>query len=251
MPLDNQIAYIFYRLVIITDFHPYAFIPAIEITGINRLVLCIQRRKHLQRMYPHICHAVLYNLNIDTRLAVAVYLHPSNPLNVLQLPFHQPGIIQQFFIGNPVRRHGIKHPVHIPEIIHHHRRHSSGRQFRLGICHFPPQHVPFLFQLVRFHSTRQFNRNLGNIRHGLRLDVIDLPHRAYRLFQYVRHFQLHLMGGSARINRYHHRLLHFQLRIFELAHGDEGKHAANHQYGNKKLYQRPVIQSIFRDIHIL
>ena len=110
-------------------------------------------------MNSQIRHLILHHLDIDTRGSVPIDLNTTHTLNILQLSFHQLGIIQQLLITHPVGRYGIKHSIHVPEIIHHHgRTHSI---WHLGLCirYLSTQDIPFLLQLVRTHRTLQFHRD--------------------------------------------------------------------------------------------
>ena len=110
-------------------------------------------------MNPQIRHLILHHLDIDTWGPISVNFNSTHPLNILQLPFHQLGIIQQLLVSHPVCRYGIKHSIHVPEIIHHHGRAHSIRHLGLCIRHLPTQDIPFLLQLVRAHRTLQFYRD--------------------------------------------------------------------------------------------
>ena len=45
-------------------------------------------------MNPQIRHLILHHLDIDTRGAIPIDLNTTHTLNILQLSFHQLGIIQ-------------------------------------------------------------------------------------------------------------------------------------------------------------
>ena len=88
----------------------------------------------------------------------------------------------------------------------------------MGVVHLPAKHIPALLDIIVAHCAQQFYLYDGKVIVGVAFHIIYIAHGADALFQYVRHFQFHLMGGCSRISSYNHGEFHLYLRIFQLTH---------------------------------
>ena len=137
MPLDQEVTDVVDLFVSPVHVHPNPFFPAIEITGVNRFILPVQGHDYFCRMDTHVGHFVLQKLHVYARLAFAIHIHTAYPVNIQHGTTNQFGIIRHFLVIKAIGRHGIKHPVHVPEVVHHDGRLSPLRQLGLHTHDFP------------------------------------------------------------------------------------------------------------------
>ena len=119
MSLDQEITNIVDLLVSPVHVHPHPFLPAIEITGVNRFILPVQGHDYFCRMHTHVSHLIFQKLDVYTGLTFSIHVHTAHPVNIQHGTTNQFRVIRHFLIVKTIGRHGIKHPVHVPEVIHH------------------------------------------------------------------------------------------------------------------------------------
>ena len=169
-------------------------------------------------MHTQVRHFTFLNLDIDTRLPFAVNIHAAHSVDIEHRPPYQFGIIHHFLIAESVGSHGIKHTVHIPEIIEHHRGLSPCGQLRLHISHLPAKNIPILLQLIQGNSAPDFHQYFRHIVHRTRLDMIEVSHGPDRFFQHIRYLQFYLISRSPGISGNDHRLFYSDRRVFQFTH---------------------------------
>ena len=97
------------------------------------------------------------------------------------------------------------------------------------------QQVPALFHVGFLDSRFQFYLNQGEVVVGIAFHIIYIPHRTDILFEYIRHFQFHLMRGCTGIGSNHHGELYRYFRVFQFTHLVAGISSARNQYSNQEV----------------
>ncbi len=177
VPSNQQIPNILNVVEIPVNSHANPLFSAVVITGIHRCILSFQREDNLGGMNPQIRHFRLLDVNVYAGLPFSVNVHAAHAVNIQNGTPDQLGVIHHLLITEPVRSHRIKHTVHIPEIIEHHRRLRSLRQLALDVGNLPAQDVPVLLQFGSGHGASQFHQDIRNVVHRPGLHVVQVAHR--------------------------------------------------------------------------
>ena len=214
MSLNQHIAYVFYRLEFIADSDADAVVSVVVITAVCSLVLSVQGSENFGRFHAEVCHAVLQQGDVDTFGTFAVQLHSVYVFHVTDFPLDEFGIVRQFTVGQSVACQCIEHSVHIAEIIFDDRGTRSVGKQGASVVYLAAQHVPALLHLFIPGGSGQFYLYQRKVVVRVAFHIVYVSHAADALFQHIRHFQFHLVGGCSRICGHHHGKFHFNFRVF-------------------------------------
>ena len=152
VPLNQHIGDVIHIIKLIIHCHADAAVTIVIVTCITRLVLIIECLNDLGGHHPQVCHFILSQFNIDTLIALAIYLHTTHSVNITDSTFDEFRIVVQFLVTLPITLQCVKHSIHITEIISHLRCRGTRWQLALHIRHLTAKHVPLLLHILIGHS---------------------------------------------------------------------------------------------------
>ena len=95
----------------------------------------IEGRQHLCGLHAEIGHPILQEADLDAFRSFAVDLHPLNALQLVDVSFHQFGVVRQLTIREAVARQGIEQAIDITEVILHDGRACPAREGGCGVVY--------------------------------------------------------------------------------------------------------------------
>ena len=182
-------------------------------------------------------------------LLFAVDIHSIHVLHIAELAFHQFRIVVQFTVRQAVGGEYIEHAVHRREVLLGHRCIGTRRQLRLCVIYLSSQAVPTLLHLLIADGASKLHLYYGEVVIGITLDIVQVAHGAYALFEHIRNLHLHLMSRSSGIGGNHHGQLHFHLRVLELAHVIARVGSSHQEHSHQEIYQQPIVECPFTEVH--